>query len=225
MNGGTDMKHQRLATVLGFMVLITACTAVPGAKPASSVPTASATPAAAQCYQLTVSAGQGPETIGELRQSTTDTAIGVFRGYGEPRWNTPDGQRPSPEEVQVKSASIVRAITLEVKGTVRGAREDAEHAIARGGTIGCDTFSYPDDTELVEGQRYMFFMIPVSDSEGQPSGEFLVTNAWPIGNDDVVTTARDGDLPLPAAIDAVKNGPKVTAPPSPGEPPETTTGP
>ena len=223
------MNHQRLAAAIGAVVLLAACTAVPGAKPTSTLPPASATtaptPAPSECLVLTVGEGQGPETIGELRKATTDTVVGVFGGYGEPRWNTPDGERPSPEDFRAKPARLRRSIAIELPGAVRGARANAAHAVARGGILGCDTMTYEGDPELVEGHRYMFFMVQLNDSEGQPSGDYLVTDAWPIGNDGVVKTARDGEVPLPAAIDAVKNGPKVKAPPSPGEPPETTTGP
>ena len=223
------MNHHRLAAAVGVVVLFAACTAVPGAKPPATLPAASATPASSPapsgCLVLTATEGQGLETIAELREATTDTVVGVFGGYGEPQWNTPDGKRPTPEEFREKTARLFRSVAIELQGEVRGAREHAARAVARGGTLGCDTTTYQGDPELVENQRYMFFLLEVNDSEGKPSGDYVVVEAWPIGSGDVVKTAADGDLPLPAAIDAAKNGPKVTAPPSPGEPPETTTGP
>ena len=219
------MKRHRVGFVLGVALLISACTAVPGAKPTQGAPSPSVQPTPSECFQLSVEGEPKPVTIGELRKTTTDTVVGVFRGYGEPRWNTPDSERPSAEDFQSKPARLVRSVAIEVQGAVRGSKANAGHAITRGGTLGCDTMSYPQDPVLIDGQRYMFFLLPMNDSEGQPSGEFLVTDAWPIGKDHVVKTAQDGDLPLPTAIDAVKNGPKVTAPPSPGEPPETTAGP
>lgn len=223
------MNRHRLAAAIGVVVLFAACTAVPGAKPSATLPPASATPAPSPapvgCLVLTAEEGHGPKTIAELRQATTDTVIGVFGGFGEPRWNTPDGKRPTPEEFREKPARLRRSVAIELQGEVRGAREHAARAVARGGTLGCDMMTYEGDPELVEGQRYMFFLLELTDSEGKPSGDYLVVEAWPIGNGDVVKTAADGELPLPAAIAAVKNGPKVTPPPSPGEPPETTSGP
>jgi hypothetical protein len=222
------MRLQRPAFVrafaLGVMLLTSACTAVPGAQPSETPPTGSVSLDPARCFDLLVQSSELLPTISNLRKNTTDTFVGVFGGYGEPRWNTPDGHRPTAEEFQEKPARLIRPISIEFQAAVRGPQEDASNAVARGGTLGCDTITYLGDPTLVEGQRYMFFMGPINDSEGKPSGDLLVTNAWPIEKD-VVNTEQDGDLPLEAAIDAVKNGPKVTAPPSPGEPPETTTGP
>jgi hypothetical protein len=222
------MRLQRPAFVrafaIGVVLLTSACTAVPGAEPSETPPTESASLDPARCFDLTVQpSGQTP-TISNLRKTTTDTFVGIFGGYGEPRWNTPDGHRPTAAEFEEKPARLIRPISIEFQGAVRGPREDASRAVARGGTLGCDTITYVGDPTLVEGQRYMFFMGPITNSEGQSAGDLLVTNAWPIGKD-IVKTEQDGDLALEAAIDAVKNGPKVTAPPSPGEPPETTTGP
>ncbi len=222
------MRLQRPALVrafaIGVMLLTSACTAIPGAQPSETPPTGSVSLDPDRCFDLTVQSSGEPPTINNLRKTTSDTVVGIFGGYGEPRWNTPDGQRPTTAEFEEKPARLIRPISIEFQGAVRGPREAASHAVARGGTLGCDTITYVGDPTLVEGQRYIIFMGPINTSEGKSSGDLLVTNAWRIEKD-VVKTEQDGDLPLETAIDAVKNGPKVTAPPSPGEPPETTTGP
>jgi hypothetical protein len=210
-------------TVLGVALVVSACIGFPLRQATESATTG--TPVPTNCLEKHVQSSRGPQTIDFLRENTTATVVGIFRGYGELRWNTPDGHRPSPEEFREKPATVVRSISIEVQEVVRGARESADHAIARGGTVGCDVMTYTDEPALVEGGRYMLFLLAVNDSDGQLSGEALVTNAWPIGNGDIVDTEADGEMPLAVAIDAVKNGTRVTAPPSPGEPPETSAGP
>ncbi len=215
----TMIHYQRAPNigVLATLLLISACSIAPGAS--SAAPGASDTPAASEaCHQLDIPAGQGGGTIGSLRKDATDIVVGIFAGYGPAEWNTPDGHRPSAQDVQEKTARLIRPISIELKGQIRGARTAAEHAIVRGGELGCDKVTYIDDTPLTVGQRYLFFMLPLLDSEAQRSDKLLVLAAWPVGKSDVVTTAHEGDMSLDDVKKAIDEGPKPPETPNPNEP-------
>ena len=148
----------------------------------------------------------------------TDIVVGIFAGHGTAEWNTPDGHRPSAQEVQEKTARLIRPISIELKGQIRGARTSAEDAIVRGGELGCDKVTYTDDTPLTVGQRYLFFMLPLLDSEAQRSDKLLVLAAWPVGKSDVVTTRHEGDMSLADVKKGIDEGPKPAETPNPHEP-------
>ncbi len=223
------MTHHRLGASIGLLASIvllgTACSVGTGASTPVSSGGDPALPAASQdCYQIGVEASQAPKAIADLRKDATDILVGVFQGYGEARWNTPDGKRPTPKEVQETTARLNRPMSIDFKEEVRGAETASEHAIARGGSLGCDSVTYSDDVPLVVGQSYLFFMLPVIDSKEQLSGDLLVIEAWPIAKGDVVETAQDGPMPLADVKTAIEQGPKPTTAPSPGEPEPTTPG-
>jgi hypothetical protein len=161
---------------------------------------------------------QMPQTIANVREVATDIVVGVFQGYGPPRWNTPDGHRPTTEEVQQTSVVIEHPLSIDLVSELRGDGAAAQHAIAAGGSIGCDRVSFDNDMPLLAEQRYLFFMLPVNDSVGQLSGNFLVFGAWPVGDGDIVETAHEGPMPLAEVRIAIEGGPKPSVPPSPGEP-------
>jgi hypothetical protein len=44
--------------------------------------------------------------------------------------------------------------------------------------------------------RYIFYLIPVADSDLKPSSDMLVVAAWPIDSNNMVDTVDDGQVPL-----------------------------
>jgi hypothetical protein len=174
--------------------------------------------ASEDCIDVGVISSQLPRTIANLREDATDIVAGVFRSYEPTQWNTPDGHRPTSEEIRETSPRIVRTVSIDLVSELRGDGAAAQHAIAAGGSIGCDRVSYSNDMPLLAGQRYLFFMFPVNDSVGQTSGDFLVFAAWPIDDADIVETANEGPMPLADVRTAIEQGPKPSIPPSPGEP-------
>jgi hypothetical protein len=218
---GTTMTHHRTRPVIGllaaFLLTASACSIAPGAS--SATPAASIAPAANEaCHQISIQASQAPQTIGNLRKDAADIVVGLFGGYGQPEWNTPDGHRPSKEEVQQTSALLMRPVSIDVKGQIRGARGAAEHAVVGGGQLGCDSVTYSNDLALAVGQRYIFFLFPILNSKLEPSDDLLVIAAWPVGKNDVVVTAQEGDMSLDDVKKGIEEGPKPTVAPSPGEP-------
>jgi hypothetical protein len=159
-----------------------------------------------------------PQTIVNVREVATDILVAIFRGSGPAEWNTPDGHRPTSQEVQETTARLVRPLSLELLSEVRGDGAAAQHAIVAGGSLGCDKVSYDNDMPLLAGERYLFFMSPVDNSVGQHSGNFLVYAAWPVDDADIVETANEGPMPLADVRSAIEQGPKPSIPPSPGEP-------
>jgi hypothetical protein len=180
--------------------------------------------ASGDCIDIGVMSSQMPQTIANVREVATDIVIGVFQGYGPPRWNTPDGHRPTSEEVRETSPRIVQSLSIDPVSELLGDGAAAQNAIVAGGSIGCDRVSFDNDMPLLAGRRYLFFMLPVNDSVGQPSGNFFVFEAWPVGDGDIVETAHEGPMALAEVRTAIEEGPKPSIPPSPGEPESTTPG-
>jgi hypothetical protein len=215
------MTYHRLGRSIGYLAVAllaaSACSVAPG--PSSVVPRASITPAASQeCHQITILNSQAPQTAGSLGEDATDIFVGVFGGYGQPVWNTPDGHRPSTEEVRETSARLIRHVSIDVKGQIRGAGTAAEHAIVGGGQLGCDIVTYSGDPALTVGQRYVFFLFPILNSELEPSENLLVIAAWPVGKADVVNTPHEGDMSLDEVKRSIDEGPKPAETPNPHEP-------
>lgn len=215
------MTYHRRGRCTGFLAIAllaaSACSIAPGAS--SAAQGASTILAASEaCHHISIQVGDDRQTIGDLRKDATDIVVGVFGGYGQAEWNTPDGHRPSAQEAQEKTARLNRPLSIELKGQIRGARTAAEHAVARGGMLGCDSVFYSDDMPLTVGQRYLFFMMPIADSEGQLSDDLLVIAAWPVGKSDVVTTPHEGVMSLDEVRKAIDEGPKPAETPNPHEP-------
>jgi hypothetical protein len=196
-----------------------------GASSAARATGGSTVPGASEdCIDIGVVSSQLPRTVENLRNDATDIVVGVFRSYGPTEWNTPDGHRPTSAEVEETSVVIVRSLSIDLVSELRGDGAAAQHAIAAGGSIGCDRVSFSNDMPLLAGQRYLLFMFPVNDSVGQPSGDFLVFAAWPVDDADIVETANEGPMPLADVRASIEEGPKPSIPPSPGEPESTTPG-
>jgi hypothetical protein len=197
---------------------LSACSAAPGAV-TSGRPTAAGS---ADCYEVSVEASSKPHSLAGVAPDATDIVVAVFEGYGAAAWNTPDGRRPSRRDVQEKSARLVRPLALEVQAALRGS--GSPKAIERGGTLGCDVVTYSEDVALTQRQRYLFFLAPVADSEGQPSGNTALLAAWRIGQDDVVATAGEGPMTLADVRDFLAGRTVPSAAPGSGEPLPTTPG-
>jgi hypothetical protein len=215
------MTYDRLGRGTGFLAVAllaaSACSIAPGASSAAQL--ATTTPAAREeCHQITILNSQAPQTAGSLGEDATDIVVGVFEGYGQTVWNTPDGHRPSKEEVRETSARLIRPVLIDLKGHIRGVGTAAEHAIVGGGQLGCDIVTYSGDPELRVGQRYVFFLFPILNSELQPSENLLVIAAWPVSESDVVTTPHEGDMSLDEVKRSIEEGPKPPETPNPNEP-------
>ena len=130
-------------------------------------------PRTASSYEVSSSAGP-PE---DDRTLATEIVLGTFDGYGPSRWNTPDGHRPSKLEAQEKPATLIRALLFTPIEQFVGAGSSLERAMVPGGVSGCDRMSFDVDP-LTVGRRYIFFLMPVSDSEGWMAGDLMMIRAW-----------------------------------------------
>ena len=149
------------------------------------------------CFLMDVSGDQIiPRTVHNMAAMSSAVVVGTFQGYGAAHWNTPNGMRPSAAEFQATPARIVRSVTIGVQSSVRALKTGAIHAVVRGGSLGCDQISYSDTPSLTQGSRYIFFLVPISDSTLNLSSDLLVLEAWPIGNGDSVQTRAEGSVPL-----------------------------
>lgn len=217
-----------LGVALATALLLGACVAAPGAPtqgdsiaPPTSIPSSGGS---SDCLILTTGGSEGGQDIKSLRRDATAVVVGTFGGYEAARWTTPDGGRPTREQFQSTSARLVRPLAIETNGAIRGPRSSVASAVQRGGTAGCDSITYAGDATLADGQKYVFFLVPLRNSEQAITSDWLLLAAFPIGRDDNVTTAQDGELSLATLTDDVVNGPKPATSPNPGEPEPTTPG-
>jgi hypothetical protein len=122
--------------------------------------------------------------------------IGTFQGFGTTKWNTPGSRRPTPAEFAKSAAMLVRPVSIKVENILRGSIASIPHAIVRGGQLGCDLITHSDTPNLTVAVRYIFYLIPVADSDLKPSSDMLVVAAWPIDSNNMVDTVDDGQVPL-----------------------------
>ena len=172
----------------------------------------------ADCLVLAVDA-EGPQDFNVLRVDSTDIVEATFSGYQKAKWNTPDGHRPSKDEFQNDTARLVRPLAMKLVGSqIKGSSDAANRAVQRGGTSGCDEVSYSNEPTLVEGQDYVFFLVPLTNSKQDKSEDYLVLSAFRVGADGLVDMPSDGQVSVPELTKAVENGLPSTPPPYPGEP-------
>jgi hypothetical protein len=218
--------NHRLPSTVGLVVLLSlvaaACSVAPGGSTSGTgnpqrPATNAIAPDGVDCLTMAVETGS-VGSIASLRRDATSVVVGTFGGYGNARWTTPDGHRPTREEFQSGPARLVRPLGIGVNGQIKGARTAAARAVQRGGTTGCDSVTYGNELALHEGQRYVFFLVPLRDSLENVTEDYLLLDAFQVGPGDRVTTPADGTFSMADFTDAVLHGPKETVPPSPGEP-------
>ena len=167
-------------------------------------PTASTSPD--DCIEIVVSSSAAPPQ--DVRTNATEVVHGTFEGYGPSRWNTPDGHRPSKLEAQQKPARLIRSLLFTPIEHIVGDGASLDRAMVPGGVSGCDRVSFDPVAPLTPGDGYVFFFMPVTDSEGSMAGDLMMIGAWPVRDDGSVSTGFLGDVPLAEARDWIVNGPK-----------------
>jgi hypothetical protein len=163
------------------------------------------------CYnvQWTVAPPTGLTSLGHV---AADVFVGDFNGYGEASWTTPDGKRPTTDEVENADydVTIIRDVEFGVSDLVRGSDADVADAYVRGGSIGCDSVAYDNMPELTPGSRAVYFLMTLPVGErGSPDRHQLIA-VWPISADDVITTDAGSPMTLSdftEALDQVKYSP------------------
>ena len=160
------------------------------------------------CIEIVVSSSAAPPE--DVRTSATEVVHGTFDGYGPARWNTPDGHRPSKLEAQQKPARLIRSLLLTPIEQIVGNGSSLDRAMVPGGVAGCDRVSFDPVAPLTPGNGYVFFLMPVTDSEGSMAGDLMVIGAWPVLEHGAVSTGFLGDLPFAEARDWIINGPEPT---------------
>ncbi len=169
---------------------------VPSPTPFVDVPLDSRGPAAPGCYEVVAIPSQDAPSIEHLDDLATAILVGTFKGHDAARWNTPDGHRPTPSELTETSARLHRPLRITVEQAPRGDANDAAHAFDPGGRLDCDLTALAGGRELIAGRRYVFFLLAVTNSVGDMSGDLQLLDAWPVGADDVVETPGEGPKAL-----------------------------
>ncbi len=117
---------------------------------------------------------------------------------------------------------MLRPLNINVNDIIEGSAAAAGHAVSRGGKLGCDSVSYSDDQTLIVGERYVFFLAPITDSRAMPSDDMLAFDAWSVDAAGNVAVPNAGTLTLAELQDALERGVAPTAPPGSGDSPEPT---
>ena len=187
-------------------LLVAALAGCARAAPPSGVAATTATPSPDDCIEIVVSSSAAPPE--DVRTTATEVVHGTFDGYGPSRWNTPDGHRPSKLEAQEKPARLIRSLQFTPIEQIVGTGSSLDRAMVRGGVSGCDRVSFDPVALLAPGDGYVFFLMPVTDSEGSMAGDLTLIEAWPVHEDGSVSTTFLGDLPFAEAREWIVNGPK-----------------
>lgn len=126
------------------------------------------------------------------------------------RWNTPSGERPAtvekPGPGNPDTSLIYRPVSVRTEEVVRGTGVGATISVRWvGGQAGCEFVAIDSGSraDLVKGDRYVFFLGPSLDADGQPGVDLMILEAWPISADDRVATPLEGEVPLATLAKAV----------------------
>jgi hypothetical protein len=182
------MTARCLLTVLPLTALLIACAA-----PESPSQSSAAVTPSGDCIVVS-STGHVVGTDQTARDATA-IVLATLRDFGSPKWTTPDGHRPTRAELTTSSITFVRPADLEVESTFKGETSSAKHAVVRGGSWGCDSFSFAPDPELAIGRRYVFFLTPLRDSEEKVTADLLIIASLPVDAKDIVDST-EGRRPL-----------------------------
>lgn len=120
-----------------------------------------------------------------LMRMSWAVVIATFEAYGEPRWNTVGGERPTWEEHTNADypVTIIRDVRLQVEDYLRGTPAELEGAYVRGGQIGCDAVSYGNMPEFRAGDRAIFFFAPLDIPALGAAPLPQLARVWLLGDD------------------------------------------
>jgi hypothetical protein len=233
MNASLPTRYPRRPSVLAAALLaafLVGCSDYQGGvqspesfKPAG--PSPDSTLSDDECYVLHGTREPLPHSIETMAALSSVIVVGTFEGYGKPFWNTPNGARPTHEELTTSSARIVRPVLIAAEAALRGSVDETANALVAGGEIGCDSITYDPDLSLNVGVSYVLFLAPIADSSGKVGVSVVPLDGWPVRKDDVVDTPLDGQqtlIALTAAIAATPYTGIYTGEPNSSEDPEPT---
>lgn len=182
--------------------------------------TASSTAPADSCISSHRMIDVSERTIELMARHASEVVVGTFRGEGEAFWDSPTGERPATID-EARDSRLLTPVTLDIVVPLRGLPRRANSGVVWGGRLGCDVMiserPYP---ELVEGEQYVFFMIPFRDATGRISERPLIQDVWPVTDKGKVKVPN---LEQPMSVDELAAalvegiGPKPPTP-GPGEP-------
>ncbi len=221
-------RARRLAGAIAILLLtvtLSGCAAMFGRSGSGADPAAVSSPAIAvkatptpapqpsDCLNRTSNDGyDAPSSIADFYALHAGAIVGMFGAKGKAHWNTTDQSRP--QDVKTSNAIPLTPVTL-TDGQVVAGNPNGNRVIMVGGTVGCDTVTLQsvESISLIPGQKYVFIVFPLTDEAGNPTGDWSLVAAWPMGDNGLVTTAVDGDLTVGDIKSGLNNGrPEVTPP-------------
>ena len=176
--------------------------------PSSAAVSAARTPRPnPDCYGIDESVDTAPPTVANVMPFTTIVVVADVRSLEAGIWNTMDGKQP---DNGVKNGpkfapAIETPINLHVSDSwVGNASPEALRVVNPGGTAGCVDHHVNNAPDLQKGKKYVFFLQPSPDADGQRHPELpLVLEAWPVDGTGQVETAEEGSMSLAQLEDLV----------------------
>lgn len=201
------------ATLVGCVAVAPRASPETHSPPPSPQPVAtpSPSPTGDECFSATLSVEPIHQTIENMLEVPADLIVGTFRGHGKGYWDTPDGQRPTPDEYRDEDYMIFTPVLIDIERVIRGEEWSAQHAVEWGGWVGCDNVHSAGRLDLAEGRRYLFWLMPRT-RNGEPTGDAGLVEAWAVNRNDIVATRYDGDIALAELL-------RVVNPPDPEDEP------
>lgn len=214
-------RRSRLLGLVALAGLLGACVAAPAADAITSPAPSSAPQSSPDCYGSNESVDTAPATVANVMPFTTIVVVADVKSLEAGVWNTKDGKRP---DKGVKNGprfnpAIETPVNLQVDDTwVGDAGPGALRVVNPGGTAGCLEYHVSNAPDLQKGKRYVLFLQPSPDADGQRHPELpLVLEAWPVDGTGQVATAVEGSLALTQLEDLVRHpvAPSATPEPTP----------
>lgn len=159
-----------------------------------------------KCIAVQVATDFTPFTVKSVAAVSLMVVKGTFQGYGAAFWNTPDGHRPTWDEVDA-GARLVTPLSIAVESTIRSDSDSRRQIVERGGSSGCDSMVYSDVQAIPKGATNLFFISDVQDSTTKIAPFLMLVDAWPIDSDGNVVTPAEETIPLSEVLSEIKATP------------------
>ena len=222
------MPRRRLATILAGSIVVAACVpqaitshtpaieanaaraATPGLPSIVSTGDVPSGPAGPGCIDINIQSSSAPPSVERTLAFAGAIIDGTFRGYGAPRWNTPSGRRPEPDQVRNGSPVILRPLVIDPARILHGEPSIRTRLSKVGGELGCDRVTFDNAIHLAAGSRYVFFLVDAHDGEGQTSGDLILFDAWPVDEHGFAGSPGEGPMTLDALATRIAAEPRAT---------------
>lgn len=148
-----------------------------------------------KCTNLMTGVDEPTPTVESALQRSGFALLVTVEDVGGSWFNT-DGRELTASD-PVTEFDVFRPVVLDVETTVTGSEQPRRIKVRLpGGQIGCDRYAVERSSLVTKGGRYIVFMSNQPDRLGNQIDQPTIVRAWAVGNDDLVETPYEGQVPM-----------------------------